>query len=68
MVPTVSWTSFPTLVRFCLKSPVSTFTPIVKPFLGVSAVIRGTERVVDKFSDACPFLPEVARFHVFAHR
>jgi hypothetical protein len=45
---------------FFPKLPASTFSPIVKPFLGVSAVTRGTERVVDKLFDACPFLPEVA--------
>jgi hypothetical protein len=64
----VSASSYVTLARFRSSSPVSTFSPIVYPFLGVFAVTRGNVCVRVKLSDACPFSPDVARFHVFAHR
>jgi hypothetical protein len=47
--------------------PIPTFSPIADMFLGVSAVTRGNVRVPATLSDACPFSPDVARFHVFAH-
>jgi hypothetical protein len=50
------------------RLPVSMFSPIAYPISGVSAVTRGNVRVHVKLSVACPFLPDVARFHVFAHR
>jgi hypothetical protein len=35
---------------------------------GISAITWGNIRVRIKLSDACPFSPDVARFHVFALR
>jgi hypothetical protein len=56
------------LSRFRPTSPVSTFSALFSRFSGVSAVTRGNVHVCVKLSYACPFLPDVARFHVFAHR
>jgi hypothetical protein len=50
------------------KSSVSTFSPFVWPFSGVSAVTRLNVLVRVKLSGTCLFLADVARFHVFAHR
>jgi hypothetical protein len=54
----------------CLRqtSTVSTFSPFVQPFLGVSVVTWGNIRVCVKLSDTCLFSPDVACFHIFAFR
>jgi hypothetical protein len=44
------------------------FCPSLSHFSGVSVVTRGNIRVPVMISEACPFSPDVARFHVFALR
>jgi hypothetical protein len=51
---------------FARPRPFPQFLPSLA-VLCVSAVTRGKVRVRVKLSDACPFSPDIACFHVFSH-
>jgi hypothetical protein len=63
-------------VRICVKlsavfsqrCPFPCFRPLLSRFQAFPLLTRGNVRVRVTLSYACPFSPEVACFHVFAHR